>query len=135
MLLEHRVLGYAKLHPVISRAGVLAVIDFTGGCLSDYKETTKMKIEIVDKPKSKWPFWVYFCFKEITEWEPAAVSRVYYDLVYGNKSTFKKDIISAQIENQWHSNDKKQRVGMLYKFTNAEDRLMFTMRTTSSLNQ
>lgn len=86
-------------------------------------------MKVIDKPKSKWPYWILYHFKNTDQhsYPEEDIAHVYlkFDL-YKNK-------IPVVIERQWAQNTSswgrkyKTQYGLLYKFLNEEDRLIFLM--------
>ena len=84
-------------------------------------------IKVIDKPKSKWPYWILFHYKD-RQWPH------FEDLphVY-KKLDLLKNKIPVVTERQWAHNTAlsgsryKTQYGILYKFLNEEDRLIFIM--------
>lgn len=85
------------------------------------------KLEVLERPKSKWPYWLLYLYTE-------AQSDVWVHSVdyhhFMLKLDLMRDKIPVVIERQWgyvHMNGRKHKTqyGILYKFLNAEDRLYF----------
>jgi hypothetical protein len=97
--------------------------------LASSKNMTLEKIQVYDKPKSKWPYWL-LC----TE----AKSGAWYIVNYKHRMLnleLKKDRISVVVERQWKKRriqwfdrSLKKQYGILYKFLKEEDRLLFILK-------
>ena len=87
------------------------------------------KKQVLYRPKSKWPYWVLYNethdgtpFNQYTHWLAA--------------NQLKSNKIPVVTERQWKiasslwSSKRKIQVGMLYKFLNEEDRLIFLLEQT-----
>jgi hypothetical protein len=84
-------------------------------------------MKVFDKPKSKWPYWVLYHFKD-PDWPHAE------DLAHIHiKFALHRDRIPVVIERQWaqyrsiSGRKYKTQYGLLYKFLKEEDRLIFLM--------
>ena len=83
------------------------------------------KLEVLERPKSKWPYWVLYRFKS-PEWMHGEDLRHIY-----LKIDLMRDKIPVVVERQWgqyttsSGRKYKTQYGILYKFLNAEDRLYF----------
>jgi len=88
------------------------------------------KLEILERPKSKWPYWVLFNFEDPL-WPH--IENMYH--IY-RKLDFLRDKIPVVIQRQWawaynfseQKIPKKTQSGILYKFLNEGDRLIFLMQ-------
>lgn len=85
------------------------------------------KLEILERPKSKWPYWVLYKFKDPAWSHGEDLNHVY------KKIDLLRDKIPVVVERQWGqyttSSGRKYKIpyGVLYKFLHAEDRLIFLM--------
>jgi hypothetical protein len=87
------------------------------------------KLEVLERSKSKWPYWVLYHFKNTDRhsYPDEDIAHVYlkFDLF--------KNKIPVVIERQWAQNTRgngrkyKTQYGILYKFLKEEDRLIFLM--------
>jgi hypothetical protein len=97
----------------------------------------KTKIRVVDKPRSKWPYWIYCSFPN---------DNTYYWTNFWKHDNLKNILIENKvdvvIENRYRkilfttfSVEKvhKSRSGTLYKFRKSDDRLMFIMENSNVL--
>ena len=86
------------------------------------------KLEVLERPKSKWPYWVLYKEALPGEWTHSAD---YQHILL--KWRMKEDKISVVIKRKWSGTTtwsgrkRKEQYGILYKFLNAEDRLYFLM--------
>lgn len=77
---------------------------------------------ILERPKSKWPYWILYTNKEFNE---------YSHWLTANRLRSEK--IPVVCEKQWgkftmfNGRKSKRQIGMLYKFRKEEDRLLFLM--------
>ena len=85
------------------------------------------KLEVLERPKSKWPYWVLYKFKDPAWSHGEDLNHVY------KKIDLLRDKIPVVVERQWGqyttSSGRKYKTpyGVLYKFLHAEDRLIFLM--------
>ena len=88
------------------------------------------KLEVLERPKSKWPYWLLYKEAQSDEWT-TLLGLDYQHLLL--KWRMKEDKIPVVIERQWgqytgwSGRKHKKQYGVLYKFLNAEDRLYFLM--------
>ena len=86
------------------------------------------KMQVLERPKSKWPYWLLYREAYSDEW----VHSVDYQH-FMLKLDLMRDKIPVVIERQWAQNTSiggrkyKTQYGILYKFLHAEDRLIFLM--------
>lgn len=84
---------------------------------------------IWDRPKAKWPYWVLYDFDYDSNSE---VHEAYQHWLIGYK--LKKEKVEVVIERQWgrytsiNGRKHKTQTGVLYKFLNPEDRMIFILR-------
>ena len=89
------------------------------------------KLEVWERPKSKWPYWVLYRFKS-REWMHGEDLRHIY-----LKIDLMRDKIPVVVERQWgqyttsSGRKYKTQYGILYKFLKEEDRLIFLMSQES----
>jgi len=86
------------------------------------------KMEVLERPKSKWPYWLLYKENQSDEWDH------YIDY---HHFLLKLDLMREQIpvivERQWgqytgwSGRKHKKQYGILYKFLTSEDRLIFLM--------
>ena len=85
------------------------------------------KLEVLERPKSKWPYWVLYRFKDPAWSHGEDLTHVY------KKIDLLRDKIPVVAERQWsiytsiNGRKHKKQYGILYKFLHAEDRLIFLM--------
>jgi len=85
------------------------------------------KLEVWEQPKSKWPFWVLYRFKDPAWSHGEDLNHVF------QKIELLRNKIPHVVERQWAHNTRgngrkyKTQYGILYKFLNEEDRLIFLM--------
>jgi len=89
-------------------------------------------MKVINKPKSKWPYWILFHYKDRQLPHYEDLPHVY------KKLDLLKNKIPVVIERQWATNTAlsgrkyKTQYGILYKFLNEEDRLIFIMERETS---
>ena len=85
------------------------------------------KLEVWERPKSKWPYWVLYRFKDPAWSHGEDLNHVYI------KINLLRDKIPHVVERQWgqytgwSGRKHKKQYGVLYKFLKEEDRLYFLM--------
>ena len=85
------------------------------------------KLEVWERPKSKWPYWVLYRFKDPAWSHGEDLNHVYI------KINLLRDKIPHVVERQWSTyttisgRKHKKQYGILYKFLKEEDRLIFLM--------
>lgn len=92
---------------------------------SEHKENT---MEVWHKPRSKWPFWVYFKLENEFRYS----SWFHWNM----KNRLKNNSIDVRFENRYmkksmYSFNKRTQLGILYKFKNEEDRLIFLLECSN----
>jgi hypothetical protein len=85
------------------------------------------KMEVLERPKSKWPYWVLYSENYSDDWE----HKVDYQHVM-LKIDLMRNKIPVVVERQWSQytgwrGPVKKQYGVLYKFLKEEDRLIFLM--------
>ena len=86
------------------------------------------KMEVFDKPKSKWPYWILYKENQSDNW----VHSIDFQHVM-LKINLRRDKIPVVVERQWGQytgwggRKHKKQYGILYKFLTSEDRLIFLM--------
>ena len=89
------------------------------------------KLEVWERPKSKWPYWVLYRFKDPAWSHDEDINHVYI------KINLLRDKIPHVVERQWgqyttsSGRKYKTQYGVLYKFLKEEDRLIFLMSQES----
>jgi len=87
-----------------------------------------VKMEVLERPKSKWPYWILYTEKQFDEWDHS-IDYQHFML----KLDLMRDKISVVVERQWGQytgwpgHKHKRQYGVLYKFLKEEDRLIFLM--------
>lgn len=91
-------------------------------------EQTKFTMSTIDKPRSKWPYWVYF------DLDNNSVYTYEKWRHWLHRQKLKTENIEVVIEKRWDKKinpvfpyKTKRQQGILYKFLTAEDRLIFLM--------
>ena len=85
------------------------------------------KMEVLERPKSKWPYWLLYKEVRADEWGQSDWNH------FVLKLELMRDKISVVVERQWgqytgwSGRKHKKQYGVLYKFLNEEDRLYFLM--------
>ena len=91
-----------------------------------------VKMEVLERPKSKWPYWVLYRFNDPSWSHEEDLNHVYI------KINLLRDKIPVVVERQWgqyttsSGRKYKTQYGVLYKFLNEEDRLIFLMSRETS---
>ena len=86
------------------------------------------KMEVIERPKSKWPYWILYKENQSDDW---VHSIDYQHLIL--KIDLMRNKIPVVVERQWGVNSTwsgrkyKKQYGILYKFLTSEDRLIFLM--------
>ena len=89
------------------------------------------KLEVLERPKAKWPYWVLYKFKDPTWMHGEDLRHIYL------KIDLMRDKIPVVVERQWgqyttsSGRKYKTQYGILYKFLKEEDRLIFLMSQES----
>lgn len=90
------------------------------------------KLEVLERPKSKWPYWLLYKEAKSDEW---VHSVDYHHFML--KLDLMRDKIPVVVERQWgqytgwSGRKHKKQYGILYKFLKEEDRLIFLMSQES----
>ena len=84
------------------------------------------KLEVLERPKSKWPYWVLYKFKDPARSHGEDLNHIYI------KIDLLQNKIPHCVERQWYGRKYKTQYGILYKFLNEEDRLIFLMSQETS---
>ena len=85
------------------------------------------KMEVLERPKSKWPYWILYSENQFDDWYMS--DHRHFTL----KLDLIRDKIPVVVERQWGQytgwpgHKHKRQFGVLYKFLNEEDRLYFLM--------